>query len=501
MNNATRALHSVAQARALDRRAIEQFGIAGFELMRRAGEAAARQALQRYPLADRICVLAGPGNNGGDGYVVASALSRARREVCVLALGGRLPQSGDAATACQQWQRDGGTVAPLGELPDADLYVDALFGIGLTRALEGAAAEGVTALNARSEPVLALDVPSGLNADSGAALGIALVADATVTFIVDKRGLHTGQAPALTGPVLVEDLALPEPLLRSEMALAELLAEADLDRWLGKRRRDAHKGNFGRVLVIGGDEGYGGAVRLAGEAAARSGAGLVNVITRPAHVAPLLAGRPELMVRGSDHPDQLRALADAADVVVVGPGLGRSDWSQRCLELALSCAKPLVVDADGLNLLAAEPRALSPGSILTPHPAEAGRLLGISTAEVQQDRYAAVKGLARAYSAVSVLKGAGSLVCAPPTDAGSSSIEDRIPSVCPYGNPGMATGGSGDVLAGVCAGLLAQHLDAYSAARAAVLAHALAGDLAAGDGERGMLAGDLLSPLRRVLNR
>ncbi len=501
MSKATRALYSVAQARALDQRAIEQFGIAGFELMRRAGEAAARQVLQRYPLAERICVLVGPGNNGGDGYVVASALARARRQVCVLALGGRLPQSGDAATACQQWQQGRGTVAPLGALPEADLYVDALFGIGLTRALDGAAAEAVAALNARPTPVLALDVPSGLNADSGAAPGVALQADATVTFIVDKRGLHTGQAPALTGQVILEDLALPEPLLRSEMAVAELLTEADLDRWLGKRARDAHKGNFGRVLVIGGDEGYGGAVRLAAEAAARSGAGLVSVITRPAHVAPLLAGRPELMVRGSDHPDRLQALAEAADVVVVGPGLGRGDWSQRCLDLALACAKPLVLDADGLNLLAAAPRALTPGSILTPHPAEAGRLLGISTAEVQADRYAAVRGLARAYSAVSVLKGAGSLICAPPNDAASANAEGSVPSVCPYGNPGMATGGSGDVLAGVCAALMAQHLDAYSAARAAVLAHALAGDLAARDGERGMLAGDLLKLLRRVLNR
>ena len=498
MSTSKRLLYSVAQARAIDRRAIEQFGIPGFELMRRAGEAAARQILQRYPLADRICVLAGPGNNGGDGYIVASALARARRRVCVQALG-KPPEQGDAATARQRWLSDGGSINALGALPAADLYVDALFGIGLARALEGVAANAVEWLNQCASPVVALDVPSGLNADSGMAPGSVVIAHSTITFIVDKVGLRTGRAPALTGEVVVEDLDLPAALLRSEVPTAELLGAEQLQQWLPRRPRDAHKGQFGHVLVIGGDEGYGGAVRLAAEAAARSGAGLVSVLTRPAHLAPILAARPELMVRGSDYPERAGKLVDSASVVAVGPGLGRGEWSQRCLALALASGKPLVVDADALNLLAAAPRALSAGSVITPHPAEAGRLLGISTAEVQRDRIAAARGLARAYRAVSVLKGAGSLIAAPVAEESESSTAEDL-AICPFGNPGMASGGSGDVLAGVCAALLAQGLDPNAATRAAVLSHALAGDRAAAAGERGMLAGDLLVQLRSVLN-
>ncbi len=497
-----RLLYSVAQARALDLRAVDQFGVSGFELMRRAGEAAARRLLQRYPMAERFCILVGPGNNGGDGYVVATALTRARRRVRVLALHGRTPEKGDAALAYQRWSNDGGEVKDLSTpLPIADVYVDALFGIGLTRPLDGDAAAAVAALNASDVPVLALDVPSGLNADSGAAVSAVVQADASVTFIVDKCGLHTGHAPEVSGAVMLEDLALPGALLRSEEPIARLLVKADLTDWLAKRPRDAHKGHFGHVLVIGGDEGYGGAVRLAAEAAARSGAGLVSVLTRPAHVAPILAARPELMVRGTDFPERSQALAAAADVIVLGPGMGRSDWSKRCIELALLSGKPLVVDADALNLLAAVPRALVDGSVLTPHPAEAGRLLGISTAEVQFDRYAAVAAMAKAYNAVCVLKGAGSLIARPPRADGAEDDPHPDIAVCPYGNPGLATGGSGDVLAGVCGALLAQGLPAFKATRAAVLAHALAGDLAAEDGgERGMLAGDLLPKLRRVLN-
>ena len=496
-----RLLFSVAQARALDLRAVDQFGVSGFELMRRAGEAAARRILERYPMAQRICILVCPGNNGGDGYVVATALARARRRICVLALQGKTPEDGDAGQAHQRWSADGGGVQTLSTpLPEADLYVDALFGIGLTRPLDGDAAATVEALNACATPVLALDVPSGLNADSGAVTGPVVQADATVTFIVDKCGLHTGHAPAVTGPVVVEDLALPEALLRTEQPLARLLHSADLSDWLAKRPRDSHKGHFGHVLVIGGDEGYGGAARLAAEAAARSGAGLVSVLTRPTHVAPIMAARPELMVRGTDFPERAQALVDAADVIALGPGLGKGDWSKRCMELALAGGKPLVVDADALNLLAAGPRALVSGSVLTPHPAEAGRLLGVSTAEIQCDRYAAAQAMAKAYNAVSVLKGAGSLIARPPGASQSDDGPHPDIAVCPYGNPGLATGGSGDVLAGVCAALLAQGLAAYTAARAAVLAHALAGDLAAADGERGMLAGDLLPKLRRVLN-
>lgn len=485
-------LYRVEQARALDRRAIAELGIAGYTLMSRAGEAAARWLTEHYPLAQHIVVLAGPGNNGGDGYVMARALRRAGRAVEMLALPSRSSPSVDAAQARSEWQAAGGqTQAWSGQLPLAEIYVDALFGIGLGRALGGEAAAMVAALNAVAVPVLALDLPSGLDADSGQALGPVVRAERTLSFIVDKTGLHTGDAADCCGAIEVADLGLPGAFLASEAPAAERLQAARLQQWLPRRRRTGHKGDYGHVLVVAGEEGYGGAARLAAEAAARGGAGLVSLRTRAAHVAPILAARPELMVRASEQtPAAGQGIGVDADVLVVGPGLGRGDWGRGWLNWALAQARPLVLDADALNLLAADPRPLPAGSIITPHPGEAARLLATTTAQISADRYAAAAELASRYRCVAVLKGAGSLIAA----AG------QLTRVCPYGNPGMASGGSGDVLAGLTGALLAQGLDPFDAASAGVLAHALAGDAAAVVGERGLLAGDLLAALRPVLN-
>jgi NAD(P)H-hydrate epimerase len=485
-----RPLYSVAQAREFDRRAIEERGLPGYTLMTRAGEAAARQLLRRFPLAERINVLAGPGNNGGDGYVVARALKQAGREVRLLCLVDRLPD-GDAGRARSDWLAAGGTCERLSEsLPPADVQVDALFGIGLGRPLEGLAAAAVAALNACAAPVLALDLPSGLDADSGHAAGAVVQATLTISFIVDKAGLHTGLGPACCGEIVLETLDLPSAWLADAAPVAWLLQRDQLREHLPARQRDGHKGRYGHVLLLGGDAGYGGAIRLAGEAAARSGAGLVSVVTRPAHVGPLLAARPELMLRGLDDPAAAAELIERASVIVAGPGLGKAPWGRALLELALRADRSMVLDADALNLLAEAPRPLSARTILTPHPAEAARLLGWTTARVQANRWQALAELVQAYRCVVVLKGAGSLIGAP----GST------PSVCPYGNPGMATGGTGDVLAGVLGALLGQGLEPATAAMVGVIAHALAGDEAAREGERGMLASDLLAPLRSVLN-
>ncbi len=484
--------YSVEQAREIDRLAGASFELPGEVLMERAGRAAAALVRSRYPLAQRVAVVCGTGNNGGDGYVLARVLAEARREVYVYAPDQALPSRGEAAAACAAWQEAGGQMSIFsGELPEVDLVVDALFGIGLTRPPQGVHAQLIDAMNAQSAPVLALDVPSGLDADTGATPGVAVSAQTTLTFIGLKQGLLSGRAPALVGELRVDELELPKVLFACVPAAARVLKAEQLAAWLPPRARDAHKGNFGHVLVVGGDDGYGGAVRLAAEAAARVGAGLVSVATRAAHVNPILSARPELMVRGVAGPGDLEALLDKASVVVVGPGLGQSAWSQTLLAAVTERGLPVVMDADALNLLAQAACVLPEQVVITPHPGEAARLLDVAIAEIQADRFAAAQRLAEFFQATVVLKGAGTVVCDGPQNL----------AICPLATPALATGGSGDVLAGCIGGLIAQGLGAANAARAGVLMHALAGIAAAANGgERGTLAGDLLPYLRRHAN-
>jgi len=276
----------------------------------------------------------------------------------------------------------------------------------------------------------------------------------------------------------------------SQRADARRLQAGDIVRLLPARRHNAHKGNFGHVLAIGGDDGMAGAVRLAGEAALRAGAGLVSVATRAGHVSALNAARPELMAHGVEGPQELEALLEHASVLALGPGLGQHAWGHALWYSALTAGKPAVVDADALNLLARDALPLPPGSVLTPHPGEGARLLGTQTALIGSDRFAAVRAIAKRYGATTVLKGAGTLI--------ASAAGEVV--ACPWGNPGMASGGMGDVLTGVIAGLLAQGLDAWDGACAGVALHARAGDLAASGGQAGTLASDLFAPLRELRN-
>jgi NAD(P)H-hydrate epimerase len=463
----------------------------GYTLMGRAAEALDREIEQRWPLAQRITIVCGPGNNGGDGYVLARRLQAKHREVRVHALDGQWPGVGDGARAARDWIAAGGATTPVPECLDpADVVVDALFGIGLTRPLEGTAAAAVAAINRQSAPVLAVDLPSGLCADRGRVLGTAVSATATVTMLTGKPGLLTGEGPALTGALTLAPLLARGETAPTEAADLELIGPGWLAQWLPPRKRTAHKGDFGQVLLVGGDHGMAGAIRLAAEACARAGAGLTQVWTRPEHAAALLAARPELMVAGGPSGPSFTTLLARATALVIGPGLGRSDWARALLRPILLADRPMVVDADALNLLAESPWVLSPLHVLTPHPGEAARLLNSSSAAVQADRIGAATTLARRYEAVVVLKGAGTLIAAP----------ERTPMLCDAANPGLASGGSGDVLAGLIGGLLAQGLPPFEAAVTGVRAHADAAAHAATAGERGMLAGDVLACLRGVLN-
>jgi hydroxyethylthiazole kinase-like uncharacterized protein yjeF len=484
-------LYRAAQVRAMDEQAIAALGVPAYALMTRAGAAAWALLRTRWPAAHRIGVACGPGNNGGDGYVVARLARAAGAEVHVATPHGGHPRTPASRQALADWRAAGGRVVAFdGMLPPCDLWVDALYGTGLTRPPSEAAQGMIERINAARVPVLALDVPSGVDADTGHAGGAAVRATLTLGFIAGKCGLYTGMARDFDGEVLLDRLGLPESMFADVVPAARLCTPDGLSRWLAPRHANAHKGEHGHVLCIGGEVGMGGAVRLCAEGALRTGVGLASVATRSEGVAALVAARPEAMTHAVENGDDLRPLVERATVLAVGPGLGQGDWGRALYAFAVDSTKPLILDADALNLLAEQPRFL-PQAILTPHPGEAARLLGCDNATVQADRYAAADELAQRYRAVIVLKGAGTIVAAP----------GEVPAVIGAGNPGMATGGMGDVLTGVIAALRAQRLPAFDAAVAGALLHAAAGDAAARvGGERGLLPSDLFPHLRRMAN-
>ncbi len=494
------ALYTAAQVRALDRCAIERHGIPAAELMCRAGRGAWRHLRERWPDARRVLVLSGAGNNGGDGYVVAAEALKSGCAVRLLTLGDHERLSPESAAAAEEFAAAGGRAAPYRSLPgDVDLIVDGLFGTGLSRPVEGRYAEAIDAVNACRAPVLALDIPSGLDADTGRVHGHGVRADLTMSFIGLKRGLFTGRGPAFTGEVRFDGLDVPPAIYATEVLSARRIDWRKERELLPPRPADAHKGMAGHVLVVGGAPGMSGAPRIAGEAALRSGAGLVTVATHPEHAALLNLTRPELMVAAVPGVVALEAAAARATVVAIGPGLGQGDWGSALFQAALALGRPMVVDADALNLLAASPRRADHW-VLTPHPGEAARLLGCAIADVERDRFAAAAEIQRRYGGAVVLKGVGTIVAGP---------GQRPPAVCSDGNPAMAGAGMGDALTGIIAALLAQGalggqgagLDLDQAASAGVCLHAAAGDLAAAGADRGLLAGDLAAMLPRLFGQ
>ena len=480
-------LYSAQQVRDLDARLIAA-GTPGFELMRRAAHAAWRALRRQWPDAGEVTVLAGHGNNAGDGYLIAALALRAGWRVRVLAVGDASRLSGDAASAHGEARAVGVDVQAWSDRAELrGVLVDALLGTGLGGEVREPYASAIAAINASGLPVLAVDIPSGLSADTGQVLGCAVNADLTVTFIGLKLGLFTAQGPDQCGELVFDGLDA-DPALLPESSLARRLAAASLP-CLAARPKAAHKGLFGHALVIGGDTGMGGAVLLAAESALRCGAGLVSLATRAVHVPAALARRPELMARGVSSSAELLRLAERADVLVVGPGVGRDAWGRVLVSAASSLERRQVWDADALNLLAEERVARPSGDwVITPHPAEAARLLGISTAEVQADRPKAALALAQRYQAVAVLKGVGSLIASP---------DGRL-ALCDHGHPAMAGAGLGDVLSGILGALLAQGLPAFDAACLAVWLHARAGESLGAQG-RGLAAADLIPAVRQLL--
>lgn len=463
-------LYTAEQSRQLDRIAIEQFGLPGILLMKRAAFHAFDVLRAQWPHARHITVVCGVGNNGGDGFALAQYAALAGFEVNVLQLGPTHKIRGDALTMLHELADLGLGGLPFSEaaLNETDVIVDALFGTGLTRPVEDEIKTAIEAINASGKPVLALDIPSGLHADTGQALGAAIRAQHTVTFISHKPGLYMEAGREYAGQVHYASLYVPEEVFSSLPPTAQLLKLTDCP--LPPRPANAHKGLVGTATLIGGNISYGGAIMLAADGALASGAGLVKVVAHPEHRSILLNHNPALIFQS-----KLETALQQAHAFGLGPGLGQDDWAQALWRDALNTRLPCVLDADGLNLLARTPRQQD-NWILTPHPGEAARLLGCRTEDIQADRLHATRSLQQRYGGVVVLKGAGTMI-----DNGQTCF------ICTHGNPGMATGGMGDVLTGILTGLLAQGLSPFEAAKTGACLHAKAGDLAAAQlGQRGL---------------
>lgn len=492
MTTAT-ALYTVQAIRRLEALTVAS-GLPESVLMARAGRAALEHLLAAWPQPECITVFCGSGNNGGDGFVLAQQAQARGLPVQIVLVGQHERRS---AVAQQAFELAASVPVhsldtfDFSAMPAGSVLVDALLGIGLSGRLRPEHRAAVRAINDSGLPILALDVPSGVQADSGRVQGEAVRAHLTVTFIGHKRGLWTGDAVDHSGRIALESLGLPADVYVQVPASGQLLP-VETHRPLPPRSRNSHKGDFGSVLVIGGDAGMPGAPLLAAEAAARCGAGRVAVATCPEHVAAVAARCPVVMAHGVISGQELEPLLEAPTVLVAGPGLGTGPWGEQLLQKAAASGKLLVLDADALNLLA-QGRLLRDvrreNWVLTPHPGEAARLLGKTTAQVQAGRFAAVAALRKRWGGAVVLKGAGTLIA-----------DGRHLAICRAGNPGMASGGMGDVLSGVIAALLAQGLPPGDAAREGVRLHALAADAAVADGERGLLATDLLTGLRRAIN-
>lgn len=477
------------QITGLEKSAFADHNISACTLMQTAGQAAFTLIQQLYPKTRQVLIVAGGGNNAGDGYVLARLLKKHNIGCCVMPVVPVTQLRADARRAQHEFALDAGVhIDVSSDLPDCDLIVDAMFGTGLSRPIEGGLAAIITAVNHSPAPVLCLDIPSGLNADTGNPAGACVQASATITFIGLKSGLLTGQARDYTGEVIVDPLGLPGALISQAEKLGHTIARPSPNRLLGARRQSSYKNNHGHVLVIGGNSGYANAARLAGQAAARSGAGLVSVATHADSVAPIATACASLMVKGIDTSSDLTGLLKKADVIVLGPGLGQDRWAQKLFARVIESKLPMVVDADALRLLSQNPGQCDHW-ILTPHPGEAAQLLATHKEDIQSQRVACARAIQEQYAGVAILKGAGTLVC----------HQQQI-GFCTHGNASLATGGTGDVLTGIIAGLVAQGASLADASHCAVALHGRAAESVSKAGQRGVLAEDLFTAIYTLVN-
>jgi NAD(P)H-hydrate epimerase len=477
-------LYSSQQVRNLESIIINGYDIAGIRLMQRAAYAVFSCLKKRWGHVKHIAIFCGSGNNAGDGYLIASLALQANIQVSLYSISPIEKLTGNALLAYQDYLKQGGHCLALASSLKVDLVVDAMLGIGISREVTGDYARAIILINQTSCPVIAVDIPSGIHSDTGQVMAHAVKAEITVSFIGLKQGLFTGDAVDYCGEILFDDLSVPTEIFTQVNHSAKRLTHKPL----AARLKNTHKGNYGHLLIIGGDVGFSGAVRLAAEAGLRSGSGLVSIATHPAHADLLNSGRFELMCRGITEAKELQNFSATVSVIVLGTGLGQAQWGQSLFNVAINSALPMIIDADGLNFLAQSPN-YAENRILTPHPKEAARLLKSTTKEIIDNRFAAVKEIQAQYGGICLLKGAGTLI----TDGDESFINTT-------GNPGMATAGMGDVLAGIIGGLVAQKMSLIEATTQGTYIHGLAADFAAKQGERGLLSSDLMPFIRKLVN-
>ncbi|WP_070967073.1 bifunctional ADP-dependent NAD(P)H-hydrate dehydratase/NAD(P)H-hydrate epimerase [Vibrio sonorensis] len=485
----TKGLYTAQQVKLGEINAAKACEISMYALMKRAGKAAYEYASNAYPHIKKWVILCGGGNNGGDGYVIAQLAKKAGISVSLVALVDPSKLTGDAATAKDEYLLHGGEV--LSELDHIDgLIIDALLGTGLSGDVRESARAWISRVNESTSPVVSVDVPSGLCSDTGRVMGNAIVADHTVSFIGVKQGLVTGAGRGHCGKIEFAGLGVSQVFEQENQASANLLSKQLLVNKLNPRPKNSHKGKNGKALLIGGNKGMGGAIVLASEACARSGAGLTAALMAKESMMACLTRTPEVMSGDWSGGEALNHRVQWSDVLAIGPGLGRTEQSESRFEVAIELAKgkAKVVDADALWHLAQSPR-WNAQWILTPHSGEAAMLLGCSAEEVENDRYKAVRQIQNQYGGICVLKGPGTLI----------ADKDAV-YVCPAGNAGMASGGMGDVLTGVIAAMLAQGQSLLDSALCGVLLHSMAADeLAESEGQIGLLAGDLAPKIRELI--
>jgi NAD(P)H-hydrate epimerase len=483
-------LHGAADSRAIDASAISALDVTGYELMHRAAHFAFDRLLAHWPGIKRLTVFCGKGNNAGDAYLLAMLAHEIGLGVQLIATMPPQELAGDAQRAYRAALGAGLTIDESAQSIDGDVVVDGLLGTGIRGVVDPTMAAAIERINQSACPVLSIDVPSGIHTDTGAVAGSAVVATVTCMFITRKIGLYTGAGVSCAGIREYSDLGVPASFMATPDAVSLSRFQPDA---LGPLDGNTYKHRQGHVLIVGGDYGMPGAVAMAAQAALRVGAGMVSVATRREHVAPIIARTPEVMLVDVDR-DGLAAHAQRADFIVVGPGLGRTDWGQAAFTQALDEAErlhlPILIDADGLFWLAQLQRVPNVPTFITPHIAEAARLLDIQAADVQSDRLQAAQQLQQKYAGCGVLKGAGSVIFV----AGRREI-------CGHGNPGMATAGMGDVLSGMAAGLAVQSTDDQEDLfRTAVLLHSAAADTAAQRvGQRSLLATDVIAQIPQVM--
>ncbi len=491
------SLYDLSNVIKIEKQHLKKINSTEYALALKAAEALYQELTRKFGQPNSINVFCGGGKNAADGYLLSALASAKSIPVRVFELGNPCQFSPTIACARETALNANAELNVFSgeEIIDHGIIVDALIGIGLRGKINEKYRCAIQKMNFSNLPTVSIDVPSGLNSGTGGVLDIAVNADLTVTFLVYKQGLFTGYGPSCCGSLILRRLGLERGENLNGLASATIMSLEKLCKILPSRLNYSCKTNYGHVLVIGGDYGYAGAGIIAAQGAARIGAGLVSLATRPEHISAMLTRQPEVMAIGVSSGQELEPFLSRPSVLVLGPGLGTSAWSEQLLQKALDTKISMVIDADALNIISSGKIQISrenaENCVITPHPGEAARLLNISVKEVELDRVSAVIELQKVFGTTVVLKGLGTIVC------GRSS---EVVSICPYGNPGMASAGMGDLLSGVIGGLLAQSLSCISAAELGCCLHSHAADVLVDQlGQRGLMATDLLRSISNQL--